>query len=1162
MATNNDDNWKHAVDMLTGYVLPEQETVITALTGNEGIPLMHVRLERIQNSKAYPEFISLGGWRKSNTDFVFPYFRHDEDGQRDVSVNQDWVSHYIANITFLGRSGGADSIPSGSDSYLLEQHTSGVLQKEGMWNHPGEGGTYVSYDTTALERYVNGSYWALHKLVFPEYSTQGYEDRGIAVPDDGYVDLRSFTEVAMAFDRAAKFMVEAADAMLTWDSKDIGKGSKSWDGTGANIFKEFVHKMGKNYEEYADRVSGGKYGYIPTVSIDGVTVGSPAARAIIDLQNVLYNEAVNLHNAWAGWRPESNPYRWLYDMLMDGFQTSFSIQHDQIAFSGDTGKPGSGTYTYALPGFENTVRIYGTDYGPPNEASTWKLIGEEAVKKWQTGINNWLGNAAEHAIVAIQDAMGNAADALKKINLQGAGGISLSTIADKEAMKKEKNDAKAAQDDLLNKQNKAQEDLLNKQRDEQNKAAKAQDELLKAQKAAQDEAARAQKAAQDEAARAQKAAQDSAARAQKEQEEAQEKAQAQAAAAQKEQQDEAARAQKAAQDSAARAQKEQEEAQEKAQAQAAAAQKEQQDEAARAQKAAQADSTAAQAKAQAQNEADRAQAEADRQQQRADQKKAQAEALARQDKASADAEAARNKAQAQNEADRAQAKNDAAAQAAAATRLAEQQQAEAKKDRAEQKAQEKKASADAEAAQKKAEAQNEADRAQAEADRQQQQADQKRAEAEALARQDKASADAEAAQKKAEAQNEADRAQAEADRQQQQADQKRAEAEALARQDKASADAEAAQKKAQAQADQARQEALRNSSEASADAEQAKADAKADLQHQFDDARSDRDAAEQAADRKEADAKREFEQHKAEAEAQRDQAEQQADRARAEARHEIERQVASGQLSPEQGQQELHQRLDQINAAEQDAKAHADAAEAEAKEEYDHQRAQAEADRNEARANAEQARRDARAAYDQRMGDIRADYDRAHGDGKNIEDLIRQRIADLPQSPGVPSQHAGANSPYAASFSDNLYNQDDLAHALGGEGADGSGISGQPGSQGASPGMFPPPMRGMGGGESGSSSGERTRNVLETGVTRPSRGISPAPTVEEEEHQIAPRGVQTTSNNAPFMPPMGGMPGGGEQQTQSGDRVRNAWLTEDEDVWGAEGGGAPQALGR
>jgi hypothetical protein len=34
------------------------------------------------------------------------------------------------------------------------------------------------------------------------------------------------------------------------------------------------------------------------------------------------------------------------------------------------------------------------------------------------------------------------------------------------------------------------------------------------------------------------------------------------------------------------------------------------------------------------------------------------------------------------------------------------------------------------------------------------------------------------------------------------------------------------------------------------------------------------------------------------------------------------------------------------------------------------------------------------------------------------------------------------------------------------------------------------------------------------------------------------------------------------RSTESGDRAREAWLAEDEDVWGTDEGGAPAVIGR
>lgn len=107
-----------------------------------------------------------------------------------------------------------------------------------------------------------------------------------------------------------------------------------------------------------------------------------------------------------------------------------------------------------------------------------------------------------------------------------------------------------------------------------------------------------------------------------------------------------------------------------------------------------------------------------------------------------------------------------------------------------------------------------------------------------------------------------------------------------------------------------------------------------------------------------------------------------------------------------------------------------------------------------------------------------------------------------------------------------------------------------------------PPMGGGGGGGGGGrgddSKNERVRTSGSAVLGRASGGgTSPrgGPLEEEEEFDEVP----TTS--APFV--QGGPAAGqGGQATQSGDRERSAWLTEEEDVWGTEEGTTPAVIGR
>ncbi|WP_330327790.1 AAWKG family protein [Streptomyces pseudovenezuelae] len=108
-------------------------------------------------------------------------------------------------------------------------------------------------------------------------------------------------------------------------------------------------------------------------------------------------------------------------------------------------------------------------------------------------------------------------------------------------------------------------------------------------------------------------------------------------------------------------------------------------------------------------------------------------------------------------------------------------------------------------------------------------------------------------------------------------------------------------------------------------------------------------------------------------------------------------------------------------------------------------------------------------------------------------------------------------------------------------------------------------MGGGGGGGAGNNDGERVRNVIDsdivsnrrgrpgTGGTRGNGGYA------EDEVRVAAGGPSTTGST-PFLPGSAGTPG--RPETQSTDRARDTWEPEDDDVWGADEGGAPAVIGR
>lgn len=118
------------------------------------------------------------------------------------------------------------------------------------------------------------------------------------------------------------------------------------------------------------------------------------------------------------------------------------------------------------------------------------------------------------------------------------------------------------------------------------------------------------------------------------------------------------------------------------------------------------------------------------------------------------------------------------------------------------------------------------------------------------------------------------------------------------------------------------------------------------------------------------------------------------------------------------------------------------------------------------------------------------------------------------------------------------------------------------GSTTSSPSMMPP-MGGGGAGGGGRGDDSQTERVRNSGTAVLGRasggGTSPrgGRPLDEEEEEVD----EVTTAGAPFVP-AGAASGQGGQATQSGDRERSAWLTEEEDVWGTEEGTTPAVIGR
>ncbi|WP_328672307.1 AAWKG family protein [Streptomyces sp. NBC_00328] len=508
-------------------------------------------------------------------------------------------------------------------------------------------------------------------------------------------------------------------------------------------------------------------------------------------------------------------------------------------------------------------------------------------------------------------------------------------------------------------------------------------------------------------------------------------------------------------------------------------------------------------------------------------------------------------------------------------------------------------------AQEEARKQNEEDRTEAqryqdEARKQSEldRADVQKAQDEAQAQSEKDRAEAETYAEEVRRQNEQDRAEAQGltassvglgalASNQARAEQKKAQDEALKQSELDRAEADKAQEQLQAayDGDLAAARSLVDGSELSAPSN---ADLQAGHQRETLQSQLAHDTAEHDIDQQVQDAKADYEQARTDAQDSYEQAKQQADQARADAKAEYDNAIAQGE-DPEKAKAEYDKAVAAADQQQQAARTEAGQDLAGARERYDQVMQDTAADRQEAQEE-----------YERRIADIDKKYDDLGMDSRTPEEIVRDKLATMsepqvsvPSSQGdsvyapgtfdsgtytpggydsglpsgaVPAGVAEASESSAVSGDDaygalgrNTYATQDAGAALGGAAsADGAAA----GAGAMSPGMYPPMGGGMGGGGGGGqdqSGNGRQRNVLDSPIVRrPARAGRPG---EARESAVPAARRISTSAGVPFSPPMSG--GNERGQQTSSDRARTTWTAEEEDdVWGTDEGGAPQALGR
>ncbi|MFE6281203.1 AAWKG family protein [Streptomyces sp. NPDC057877] len=665
--TSDNDAWHKAVALLTGYEAPLRHTLFEKLLGNEGIKQMKVEITK-QGSVKYVDpndfnwRVENAGYRIENTDFVIPFYMTSGD---DASAG-DQVSMYKARITMLGNHS-TDSPPAGGvveGGEFKSQYSEHLGLKDAVWS------------TAPLTQYAYGTGRALEALLNTDNGTHGFSWNGVNVADEKAVSLKSFDTAAAAFDRVAQFFSDRQQTVAEWQRRVGTEQNDAWRGQAAGVFWHLIDTINRQYEGYAKDMgaAGGR---------------SKQGNELREASRAFRNAALKLHSKWAHWELYmGNPLRWLHDLLVEITDHVWERNIKLITYKVNSigGYYGTSYYTtyHATAGFDQTATRFGKsdNFGPLDQLSTWKAVGERAVQNWQASVIENLVEPANAALDEIHNAWGTKNIDLGSVRTRGEDDLTSSYTED--LNKKKEEEAEAAAEEA----NRKNEEFMAWQ--------KAEAERAKA------EAERKEKEAAEKEA---------AAKAEAERKEAEAKAEAERKEKEAAEKEAAAKAEAEAKEAAAKAEAERKEAE------ARAEQENKEQEAEAKQQEAEAKAEQKEAQLRAEQEAKEQEAEAKAEQLRAEQEAKQQEAERKQEEAQARAEQLQISQFNQARADQEAARKEQERKAAEAEEEAERKEAEA---RAEQEAKEQEAEAKQQEAEEKAEQRlREQEAAQAEAEKEQ-----------------------------------------------------------------------------------------------------------------------------------------------------------------------------------------------------------------------------------------------------------------------------------------------------------------------------------------------------------------------------------------------------------------------------------------------------------
>ncbi|MGW5368846.1 AAWKG family protein [Streptomyces sp. NPDC004009] len=467
---SSSDTWATLVTHITGYPVPDRNTVFDTLRSDHGGKLFRMDIKE----RSLGLLVKDSGFlMNKGEDYDIWFF----NGGKKRSIMQ-------ARIVFEGR------VKAGEELIFAEPGSDNVHDAQVR-----EGNEFTDYNkdkmsTIALARYMNGPRAALLELLTG--STQNARFSNLGVPGGDVVDLSSFDRTGESFDFAAKFFKDHATVLKDWEDR-FGRDDASWKGEAAEVFRGLLKKIRENYDNYVETFD---------TAVTGDTAGTGStvySRALSLGRTYLEDSARELLNAWLDWAksPYYDPHRvlrYVLDELAQWVDANNVAKTDITSYST---RYGTSIYHSPQAGF---TQVH-PEYGDLTDVANWAKVGDKAVKIWNRGVDKYLGEPAARAQSALnnqfldlgKDFSGNipqpkststASEEYEKRKLQ----------EEKDGINRQNEENKKYQDELREEQNrqrdedkKYQDELREEQNRQRDEDKKYQDELREEQNRQRDE---------------------------------------------------------------------------------------------------------------------------------------------------------------------------------------------------------------------------------------------------------------------------------------------------------------------------------------------------------------------------------------------------------------------------------------------------------------------------------------------------------------------------------------------------------------------------------------------------------------------------------------------------------------------------------------------------